>query len=358
MVYHLFEESGFLNDNLIEVICNRGNHKFVIYKSKNKKNDERFIYIDNLFSYVLFFRKLSINDIVIFHNFIFFYKFIIIFFIPLKNKIYWSFWGAELYVFKNFKKNILPKTYVLYGDYMPKIYYFRKRILLKIFRLLQWHIFVYLLKNKISKVLTNINEDFYNIKQYTNNKLNYGFFSYFILYESLLNLNKNNIINKVIVGHSSYQGCNHIETLDVLKLIECEITMPLSYGEEKYKEFLVKYIETYYNTLNIKIISDHMPYNDYINFLSSHSTFILNSNHQVGFNNVILCLSLGIKVYLRKENTIYLYLKRLGFIVFNIQDDKLDLSVLDDISKEKNLKLISIFFDKKNIIEEIMKNGF
>jgi hypothetical protein len=65
---------------------------------------------------------------------------------------------------------------------------------------------------------------------------------------------------------------------------------------------------------------------------------------------------LGIKVYLRKENTIYLYLKRLGFIIFNIQEDEIKLNVLEKCEKEYNLDLIVKLFNKKTIQEQIFLN--
>jgi dTDP-N-acetylfucosamine:lipid II N-acetylfucosaminyltransferase len=356
MYYHFFEESNFLNNNLLDIIGNNDNNKIIVYKAKNLKKDNRIIYFYNLYTFIIFIKKLSNKDIVIFHNFIFLYKFIVIFFIPKNTKIYWVFWGAELYVLNNFKQNVLEKTFKLFGSYMSMLYYIRKRVILKYFRYFQWQLFGYILNNKVSKVLTNIDEDFNKINQYTNFKLSYGFFCYFILNESLLKVNLKNNSNKVLVGHSAYQGCNHIESIDLLKHLNCALTIPLSYGEDEYKFFLINYIKKEYSDLNINILTDYIDYKEYIDFLSSHSVFILNSTHQVGFNNVLLCLSLGIKVYLRKENTIYLYLKRLGFIIFNIQEDEIKLNVLEKCEKEYNLDLIVKLFNKKTIQEQIFLN--
>lgn len=357
MVYHLFEETNFLSKDLLDVICINNCQKFVVYKAKNKLNDSRFIYIDNLISYIYFIRNLSNKDVIVFHNFIFLYKYVIIFFIKNNTKIHWAFWGAELYVLRDFKENILPKTYDLYGRFIPFTYYFRKRIVLKYFRVFQWYLFKYILLNRISNVLTNIKEDFNLINSLLDNKLNYDFFCYFVRDESFSNINLNNLSNKVLVGHSAYQGCNHIESIESIKFFECEITVPLSYGESKYKEFLIDYINEKYSNLNINLITNYLSYNDYIQFLSFHSTFILNSTHQVGFNNVLLCISLGMKVYLRKENSIYLYLKRLGFIIFNIQDDEINLAVLNNYEKKYNLDLVYKFFNKNTLKKQIFLNS-
>ena len=76
----------------------------------------------------------------------------------------------------------------------------------------------------------------------------------------------------------------------------------------------------------------------------------------------MMAISVGCKVFLREENTIYLCLKREGFIIFSIQQDFNDTNALKPLTNDEmnhNIDLCKQLYSyevvKKKIKKQIVK---
>ena len=114
--------------------------------------------------------------------------------------------------------------------------------------------------------------------------------------------------------------------------------MPLSYGNDEYKKWLLDNID---ESDTIPIL-DFMPSEDYYKILDSCSYAVFGTIRQQALGNINYAISKGIKVFLYKDSVVYKNNIELGFVVYAIEDmDKASLSTplsLEEI--EQNIKAL------------------
>ncbi|WP_105902595.1 TDP-N-acetylfucosamine:lipid II N-acetylfucosaminyltransferase [Vibrio gangliei] len=176
---------------------------------------------------------------------------------------------------------------------------------------------------------------------------------------STLNSLKNKKIfgDGILLGNSATETNNHISALNLIKDIvgDKKIIMPLSYGSNDYKEWLKNEIKKF--DLNFNVIDSFMPIDDYFNMLLSCQYVVMNHIRQQALGNIIVMLSLGAKVFLKKDNPLYFELKNLGFIIYLIDDIQYD-SFMIPLSTEdmtNNRKLAYSLYNDEIIKEKTLK---
>jgi hypothetical protein len=88
----------------------------------------------------------------------------------------------------------------------------------------------------------------------------------------------------------------------------------------------------------------------YFRKLESITVSIFGSRRQEGAGNIFQLLSMGVKVFLRRENNMLYYLRDKGFIVFCFEDQFnsfMDLEQLPIAAQEHNRSLILQLFDSE-----------
>ncbi len=157
-------------------------------------------------------------------------------------------------------------------------------------------------------------------------------------------LNKNYVLgNSILIGNSATYENNHLDFFERIRgfrFNESELICPLSYGRSEYKEIVLKKGEEYFSK-KFKGITDFMKFDEYKSLLSSCSIVVMNHIRQQAAGNIMIMISMGAKIYLRKENQLFGYIKGLGYIIFAIEDIKGERDFLrkltaDEIEHNKN----------------------
>lgn len=169
------------------------------------------------------------------------------------------------------------------------------------------------------------------------------------------------IDNWILIGNSSSYLLNHIDVFDRIKsYVESsnrKVLVPLNYGDLGYYRRHV--LKCGIKTLgeNFYPIVDFLTYSDYYNLLRKCSVAIFNIEQQAAVGNICMCLSLGIKVFLPIKSIGYKFFKRIGAVVYSIEEELLP-EIHSDLSSESirvNRAVVKNYFSfdvvKNRVIE-------
>lgn len=151
----------------------------------------------------------------------------------------------------------------------------------------------------------------------------------------------------ILLGHAGVPENNHLdlfsrfENLNVKRKLVC----PLSYGSPNYIQSVSQSAVSMFGE-RIELIFNFMPREEYYLKLSEMGFAVFNTLIQQAFGNILGLLYLGVKVFLDQENSIYQQLKKIGIIVFSMDE-------LTDMNLENQLSLDQIIHNR-----EILKSSF
>lgn len=170
-----------------------------------------------------------------------------------------------------------------------------------------------------------------------------------------LNLQENSIppIN-IQLGNSADPSNNHIEILEKLlpyKNSKICIYAPLSYGnKDQYAENVIKRGSEWFGE-KFQPLTDFMPYDEYLKFLSKIDIAAFNHKRQQGMGNIITLLGLGKKVFIRSDITPWATLKNKGLTIYDINN--LEISPLEPEKKSQNQQIIKKHFSKEKLLSQL-----
>ncbi len=223
------------------------------------------------------------------------------------SKVYFHFWGGDFYSYRSVK--------------ISGYHTFKRAIYDK-----------YTLEKCIKKCAGIINlipgdwDEFYKIFPYDvkhfvapmpgdpNKRIDYS--SY------IKNVVKSNTC-KVLVGNSATKTNFHMDAFEKLKNFSnenIEIYTPLSYGNDlKYRDVVINrgmhiFKEKFHPIL------DFIDKEEYIVFLNTCDIGIFNNDRQQGMGNINTMLSLGKKVYMRRDTPMWPYYESLGIMLYDVSD--------------------------------------
>lgn len=164
--------------------------------------------------------------------------------------------------------------------------------------------------------------------------------------------NRNSI--NIMVGNSATTSNQHVAVFSLLSKYtneDFEVFVPLSYGDEKYKNIVIQ--------KGIEILGTHFhPIVSYLNsdvytdFLSSIEIAIFNNNRQQGMGNILTLLGLGKKVYLRNDTSMWEEYTGKGYDINSVDDiarqDYKDFIEFPSDSRKKNIVLYNKFMTGEN----------
>lgn len=171
-------------------------------------------------------------------------------------------------------------------------------------------------------------------------------------YENI-SLNSNNIL----VGNSASYENNHLDAFEILtklNLQDRKIITPLSYCDPEYRTCIIREgAKLFFN--NFMPLTDFMPIDEYLNIISSCSIIIMNHIRQQALGNIITMMYLGASVFLKKENPIYIFFKKEGAIIFNLDELEKNHKLFDfrlsedDVEKNKDILKFHWSRDKSHL---------
>lgn len=127
--------------------------------------------------------------------------------------------------------------------------------------------------------------------------------------------------NGILVGNSASYENNHIDTFDNLSSFDLgsrQIICPLSYGDQQYREIVIKAGVQQFGE-SFMPITDFMSIEDYVQLLSSCSTVIMGHLRQQALGNIVIMIYLGAKVFLDKRNPVYQFFRKEEAVVFALE---------------------------------------
>ena len=244
-------------------------------------------------------------DRVIFSGF--FDKSARLFYMPknIWSKTYIQFWGGDIYRFKQRKNDFISN--------------------------LKLQIMKNIVRNcivKCNKVLLMVDHDYDVLKSI----FNINSKSYYILqvpadFYEINHIDFSNIINNynekpakycILVGNSATIENQHKEIFDILKdkiTDDFKIIVPLSYGDENYKQEIIKYGEKCFGNSFMPILK-YLTIEEYVGLLSCCDVALFNNNRQQAMGNIVLLANLKKKIYIRNDTSLWNYYKELG-LIFN-----------------------------------------
>lgn len=165
----------------------------------------------------------------------------------------------------------------------------------------------------------------------------------------------------IIVGNSATPENNHIEIFDILKdanISDRSIIVPLSYGDQRYREMVIKIGESYFGNKFVPLTS-FLPIAEYKKIISSCCAMILNQRRQQALGNIGAMLYSGGAVYLNEKSPVVPFLKNLG-VNFRVTNDIIKLgfnawSPIENNIIEQNRISLNKFWGSETIRSNIIK---
>lgn len=274
-------------------------------------------------------------------------------------KIYWIFFGADLYKLLSKYRN-----YDLYDYYEPSK-----------LDSLKYDLKFFIKHRKCNdRLIINVIKKvdyfcFWNIYDYNlliSNFKTRAKFKYFMYYKSLncFKLNDKCSTTKeinLLINHSSSYSGNHISIIKSIKNYEKEldkIIIPLSYGSESHKNEIIKVVENISWKEKFIVLFDFLVATEYYSLIKEVNVAFFGMKRQEAGANLLFLLNNGVKIFLRNENNLLNLFKDYGFIIFSLSDfeNKItNLTPLTQKEKEHNSSLFAKLFNP-NVFDSFMKN--
>jgi hypothetical protein len=118
----------------------------------------------------------------------------------------------------------------------------------------------------------------------------------------------------ILLGNSASPTNNHLDAFRELKKLDLtgrRILVPLSYGDSDYARHIVETGIAVFGDIFVPL-RHFMPLPDYLNSISRCGTVVMNHVRQQATGNVSIALLKGAKVFLREENLLTPFYRRLG----------------------------------------------
>jgi hypothetical protein len=218
---------------------------------------------------------------------------------PLKRidmkKVYWKFWGADLYFYR-YRSNTIRDSF---------IELVRRRNI-----------------KKIQHIITSIKQEYELAKRIykTPAAYHYGFYPNTIDYSTLdAARNRKHQDRAILLGNSSNPSNNHLEILKWLhsfKRDDFRIICPLSYGNDEYAEKVAAYGHEKFGS-NFHPLFKYLDSKEYAQLLASVDVGIFNHQRQQGIGTIYALLYLGKKVFIRSDITTWQFFKEKHIQVYD-----------------------------------------
>lgn len=268
--------------------------------------------------------------------------------VPENVKVAWVFWGGEIYGRKDLAYRFLaPLTKSVYHFKQIKDRFHGKQ---KAHYELPLNLY-----KRIDYCLTDVEEEYAFAKDYIGaSRMKFHWYNYYSIDETLGKL-KDCRCNgsNVFLGNSATIECNYFDVFPKLSRIlpdESRVIIPLSYGTVWVKNLVVKHGKRLFGKRAI-LLTDFLPRDDYNELMLSCSTMLQPHFRAQAQGNIITALWLGMRVYLSEKSFAYQYFKRLGAVVFSLENDlsKEGFSALPEETVVRNRTVLLQWYGKAAI---------
>ena len=320
---------------------------FSRYTNKEKLSDfEGAIWMDKDTSYVTRIQeicKIKKVDVIVLHGLTSAYvKILKSINVPKKYRVFWVFYGAELYYALGEKTDypLFDNTSPLsIGTWIsPTKYNYRIR------KLLGKAVYSDVLEEALGYIdyfCFWLYEDFLLLKKYYNTDIKFRHFQYRLVSRG----EAKRIIPcyektpfEMRIGHSASKTENQETIFKLLRKIDRDNVykkvVPLTYGSVFYRKIVMRMGRKFFGKQFIPILK-HVPKEEYLESLSKTGVAIFGMNRQEATGNISPLLRSGAKVFLRENNNLLEHYRKLGFIIFCVEKDLKSINDLLPLTPEQ-----------------------
>lgn len=157
---------------------------------------------------------------------------------------------------------------------------------------------------------------------------------------------------KILLGHAGVPENNHLDLFQKIKSLKTERSLicPLSYGIPVYIEKIDSQGRLLFGD-QIEFLTQFLPRDEYYQKLAEVGFAIFDTLVQQAFGNILGLLYLGVKVFLNEENSIYHQLKKMGLMVYSmneLNEEAIKFPLTDD-QISHNRKIVEVNFSEERI---------
>lgn len=160
---------------------------------------------------------------------------------------------------------------------------------------------------------------------------------------------------RIQIGNSADPSNRHVEVLNKLKGYadkNIEIVIPLSYGDKEYAEKVTCVANGLFRH-KVSILKEFMPIDKYLKFLNTIDIAIFAHKRQQGLGNIVSLISMGKKVYVPSDVTVYHSLSEQGIRLFKTESIKETmLEKINPYDAKTNIELITKMCSKEQLIKD------
>ncbi|WLR55469.1 TDP-N-acetylfucosamine:lipid II N-acetylfucosaminyltransferase [Mesobacillus subterraneus] len=280
-------------------------------------------------------RQLYRADKVYIHGLFDFRIIALFFFQPwLLQKCHWIIWGADLYTYRQSRKNMKSKIKEAIRAFIIK---------------------------RFGNIVTLVKGDYKLVQKWYRTNANYYHGAYInpisqSYLDSLPQISeKSDDVFIIQIGNSADIANKHIEALrKIVKFRDenIQIFVPLSYGDKTYQEQVIREGKKLFGH-KFKALTEFLPPEEYSAYLNEIDIAIFNNDRQQALGNIYALLYLNKKVYIRSDTAMWEHFKEKFDIDMNdfLSVDNINF---DDFTKRANndLKIkISKVFDKDYLVD-------
>lgn len=161
----------------------------------------------------------------------------------------------------------------------------------------------------------------------------------------------------VLVGNSSSLTNNHDDVFS--RIADCDLTgrrviVPLSYGDPRYREFVIKR-GTYYFGERFSPLLDFMPLDEYAGIISSCNIVLMGHRRQQALGNIGAAIFQGANVYLDGCCPTYKFLAQRGVGILTLDqiERSLPLNRTVNGTLARNRKALEAFWGESRVMENV-----
>ncbi|CAN5384355.1 TDP-N-acetylfucosamine:lipid II N-acetylfucosaminyltransferase [soil metagenome] len=345
MNYHIMVDDKFIDSFIedVEKVSDKSDNRYLIRNDKKFANyvtHSKTEWFDSIFStaFIQIIKSIKITDKVFVHWYDYEIGKLLID-LELKANLFVLIWGGEFYedpilVHKNWLYDKATLSYINHKLLYPNVWAKRPWILFKQIKGIAQKLIHarkhFSLKRKTIQridyllIYPHVDTEVQLIKKLyglkTLQALPFLYNQNFDAAYKLLGISKDKSKAIVVqIGNSATPTNNHLDLFKVLSKFageEIEITLPLAYGDQNYRDVVkMKAVKTFGH--KVIPIEDFVEREKYIKDLNAVDICIMYHNRQQALGNCIALLTLGKKLFLKSKNPLYHLFKEIGVIVFD-----------------------------------------
>ena len=285
-------------------------------------------------------------------------------------KIYWIFWGFELYQTLAFKHGykLIDERFSLFKPHTylfpSKITYIMRKLLNKAYipeslEFLLPHIDYFCFWNKF---------DYELLCKYYKTSIKFKYFNYGGIYNKETQLNflyplKNKEGNDpvIMINHQASQTGNHMTIMkrihEIDSLNRFTKLLPISYGSIRLRAQIKDVGSKLFNE-KFYPVENYMNVDEYYKLLSNVDVAVFGQHRQEAAGNIIQLLRNGVKIFLRNDNNLLNYYKSKGYLVFSYEDDLNSYEDLQPLTLEEKEHNRNCYIQSIPYCDDFMPNFF